>query len=521
VIPMEEMNLHLTGDIHAVAAANNLVAAALDARMFHERAQSDEALLRRLCPPQAPDGKRPFAPVMLRRLQKLGISKTDASELTPEEAKAFARLDVDPEAVLWRRVVDINDRFLRGITVGRGAEERGQERETGFDIAVASEVMAVLALADGPRDMRERLGRMIVARSRAGGDAVTADDLGLGGALAVLLKDAIRPTLLQTLEGTPVLVHAGPFANIAHGNSSVVADQVALKLVGPDGFVVTEAGFGADIGLEKFMNIKCRASGLAPDAAVIVATVRALKMHGGGPPVSAGTPLPQAYKQEGVELVTKGCENLARHVRNTAAYGVPVVVAINKFATDTPAELEAVRQAALAAGATDAVVAEHHAFGGAGAVALAEAVIKACEGQKEKSGGAAGGGQSTGGGLQFLYDLEQPLKAKIEAIARSYGASSVSYTPEAEAALARCDAMGLSKLPVCMAKTQYSFSSDPAAKGAPEGFVLPVRDVRASAGAGFVYPLVGAMVTMPGLPTRPCFYDIDLDPETGRVIGLS
>lgn len=399
VIPMEEMNLHLTGDIHAVAAANNLVAAALDARVFHEKAQSDEALLRRLCPVDPKTGKRPFAPVMRRRLAKLGIDKDDAGDLTPEECRAFARLDVDPDAVLWRRVVDVNDRFLRGVTVGKGAEERGQERETGFDIAVASEVMAVLALADGPADMRERLGRMIVARSRAG-DAVTADDLGLGGALAVLLKDAIRPTLLQTLEGTPVLVHAGPFANIAHGNSSVVADQVALKLVGPEGFVVTEAGFGADIGLEKFMNIKCRASGLAPDAAVIVATVRALKMHGGGPPVSAGTPLPAAYREENVALVEAGCANLARHVRNTARYGAPVIVAINRFATDAPAELEAVRRAALAAGAADAVVAEHHAFGGAGAVALAEAVIKACEGGASKAG------------VKYLYELEQPIKVR-------------------------------------------------------------------------------------------------------------
>jgi formate--tetrahydrofolate ligase len=562
VIPMESINLHLTGDIHAVTAANNLVAAALDARMFHERAQSDEALLRRLCPPDPKTGKRPFAPVMLRRLRKLNIAKDDAADLTLEEAKAFARLDVDPDAVLWRRVVDVNDRFLRGITVGRGPEERGQERETGFDIAVASEVMAVLALADGPKDMRERLGRMIVARSR-GGEGVTADDLGLGGALAVLLKDAVRPTLLQTLEGTPVLVHAGPFANIAHGNSSVVADQVALKLVGEEGFVVTEAGFGADIGLEKFMNIKCRASGLAPDASVIVATVRALKMHGGGPPVSAGSPLPAAYREEDVALVERGCENLARHVKNTAAYGAPVVVAINRFATDTPAELEAVRKAAIEAGAADAVVAEHHALGGAGAVALAEAVVKATEGRAGKAG------------VNYLYDVQQPIKvrgfvclfvvllvgrrgrgerekqerekhkltkrqkktttnsprkpkknktkqkAKIEAIAKSYGAADVSYTPEAEAAVARCDAMGLSNLPVCMAKTQYSFSSDAAKKGAPQGFTLPVRDVRASAGAGFVYPLVGSMVTMPGLPTRPCFYDIDLDADTGRVIGLS
>eukprot|EP00878_Enallax_costatus_P016378 GHUV01017179.1.p1 GENE.GHUV01017179.1~~GHUV01017179.1.p1 ORF type:complete len:479 (+),score=140.05 GHUV01017179.1:157-1593(+) len=337
VIPMEELNLHLTGDIHAITAANNLLAAAIDARMFHEAAQKDEALFRRLCPADK-TGKRKFAPVMLGRLQRLGINKTDPDDLTPEEVSRFVRLDIDPEAVSWRRVVDINDRFLRGITVGQGPEERGMERKTGYDISVASEIMAVLALATDLADMRSRLGRMVVAADRKG-QPVTADDLGVGGALTVLMKDAVEPTVMQTLEATPVFVHAGPFANIAHGNSSVVADQIGLKLVGPDGFVITEAGFGADIGLEKFMNIKCRASGLKPDAAVIVATVRALKMHGGGPPVVAGTPLPHAYLTPDVELVTKGCSNLVRHIENTSKYGVPVLVAINAFATDSPGEL--------------------------------------------------------------------------------------------------------------------------------------------------------------------------------------
>eukprot|EP00879_Flechtneria_rotunda_P027022 GHRR01028880.1.p1 GENE.GHRR01028880.1~~GHRR01028880.1.p1 ORF type:complete len:475 (+),score=124.22 GHRR01028880.1:157-1581(+) len=334
VIPMEELNLHLTGDIHAISAANNLLAAAIDARMFHESAQKDEALFRRLCPTDK-HGKRHFVPVMLDRLRRLGIDKTNPDDLIPEEVSKFVRLDIDPNAVTWRRVVDINDRFLRGITVGQGPEERGQERKTGFDIAVASEIMAVLALATDLADMRQRLGRMIVATDTKG-QPVTADDLGVGGALTVLLKDAIEPTIMQTLESTPVLVHAGPFANIAHGNSSVVADQMGLKLVGAHGYVVTEAGFGADIGLEKFINIKCRASGLTADCAVIVATVRALKMHGGGPPVVAGTPLPHAYLNADVDLLKAGCSNLTRHIENTRKYGIPVVVAINAFATDSP-----------------------------------------------------------------------------------------------------------------------------------------------------------------------------------------
>ena len=403
-------------------------------------------------------------------------------------------------------MVDTNDRFLRGVTVGRGPEERGQERDTGFDIAVASEIMAVLALARDLRDMRERLGRMVVAYSRAG-EPVTADDVGVGGALAVLCKDAVHPTLMQTLEETPVLVHGGPFANIAHGNSSIVADRVALKLAGADGYVVTEAGFGADIGLEKFMNIKCRASGLRPDACVIVATVRALKNHGGGPPVVPGTPLPPEYKEENVELVRGGMCNLERHIRNTAAFGVPVVVALNRFASDTDAEIAAVLAGAKAAGAFDAVVCTHHAHGGAGAVALGEAVIAACREPTD---------------FRFTYPSDAPIKAKIEAIATQlYGAAGVSYSEQAEAQIALFEAQGFGGLPVCMAKTQYSFSHEAARKGAPEGFTLPIRDVRCSAGAGFVFPLVGTMMTMPGLPTRPCFYDIDIDFETGKIVGLS
>ena len=355
-----------TGDIHAITAANNLMAAAIDARMFHESTQSDKGLFNRLCPADK-DKNRVFAKVMLKRLKKLGIEKTNPNDLTPEEVSKFVRLDLDPALITWKRTLDVNDRFLRKITVGQGPDEKGMTRETGFDIAVASEIMAVLALTTSMGDMRERLGNMVVGTSRAG-DPVTADDLGIGGALTVLMKDAIHPTLMQTLEGTPVLVHAGPFANIAHGNSSIVADQIALKLVGPGGFVVTEAGFGADIGTEKFMNIKCRYSGLTPQCAVIVATVRALKMHGGGPDVVAGKPLDHAYKTENVELVRRGCVNLVKHIENTKVYGVNVVVAVNAFATDTDEELEAVRQASLAAGALDAVICTHFAHGGAGAV---------------------------------------------------------------------------------------------------------------------------------------------------------
>ncbi|KAJ4760184.1 Formate--tetrahydrofolate ligase [Rhynchospora pubera] len=505
VIPMDEFNLHLTGDIHAITAANNLLAAAIDTRIFHEASQSDKALFNRLCPPNK-EGKRTFADIMHRRLKKLGISKTNPEDLTPDEIKRFARLDIDPQSITWRRVMDVNDRFLRKITIGQGPEEKGMVRETGFDISVASEIMAVLALTTSLGDMRERLGNMVIGNSKSG-EPITADDLGVGGALTVLMKDAINPTLMQTLEGTPVLVHAGPFANIAHGNSSIVADKIALKLVGKNGFVVTEAGFGADIGTEKFMNIKCRYSGLVPQCAVIVATIRALKMHGGGPEVVAGKPLDKAYTSENVALVEAGCVNLAKHIENTKGYGVSVVVAINKFATDSDAEMNVVREAALRAGAFDAVICTHHAHGGKGAVDLGIAVQKACESQSQP--------------LKFLYPLDISIKEKIEAIAKSYGASGVEYSEEAEKQIELYTKQGFSGLPICMAKTQYSFSHIASLKGAPTGFNIPIRDVRASIGAGFIYPLVGTMSTMPGLPTRPCFFDIDVDIATGKVRGLS
>lgn len=505
VIPMDEFNLHLTGDIHAITAANNLLAAAIDTRMFHESTQSDTALFNRLCPPNKL-GHRTFNDVMHRRLKKLGINKKFPEDLTPEEVKRFVRLDVDPDTITWRRVMDVNDRFLRKITVGQGVDEKGMVRETGFDISVASEIMAVLALTDSLSDMRDRLGKMVIGNSKSG-EPVSADDLGLGGALSVLMKDAINPTLMQTLEGTPVFVHAGPFANIAHGNSSIVADKIALKLVGPGGFVVTEAGFGCDIGIEKFMNIKCRYSGLRPQCVVIVATVRALKMHGGGPVVVAGKPLDRAYVSENVGLVEEGCANLARHVKIVKGYGVNVVVAVNRFSSDTEAEILAVRRAALAAGAYGAVVCSHFAHGGKGAIDLGMVVQKACESATEP--------------FKFLYPLDASIKDKIEAIATSYGASGVEYSEQAEKQIKMYSKQGFAGLPICMAKTQYSFSDNPAAKGAPSGFVLPIRDVRASIGAGFIYPLVGSMSTMPGLPTRPCFYDIDLDVTNGKVKGLS
>ncbi len=501
VIPMEDFNLHLTGDIHAITAANNLLAAALDARIFHEAEQDDEKLFNALCPKDK-KGKRRFSGPMLRRIKKLGIAKTDPETLTPEERKRFARLDIDPNAITWRRVVDTNDRFLRDITIGQGPEEKGMTRRTGFDITVASEIMAILALTTDLADMRERLGRIVIGVSKAG-EAVTAEDLGAAGAMTVLMKDAIKPTLMQSLEGTPVFVHAGPFANIAHGNSSIIADRIALKLAD---YVVTESGFGADIGMEKFLDIKCRYSGLKPNCVVLVATVRALKMHGGGPRVVAGKPLDAAYTDENLELLKKGLPNMQHHIKNVLKFGVPVVVAVNSFASDTPAEVELVRKAAVEAGAEDAVVCTHWMDGGKGAKALGELVVKTVEKPTK---------------FKFLYPLEWSIKQKIEILAKQiYGADGVEYSPEAEKKIALYTRLGFDKLPINMAKTHLSLSHDPALKGVPKGYKFPIRDIRASVGAGFLYPLAGEMRTMPGLPTRPVFYDVDLDLKTGRVIGL-
>ena len=501
VVPMEDFNLHLTGDIHAITAANNLLAAAIDARIFHESTQTDEKLFNALCPPDK-EGNRKFTISMLHRLKKLGIDRTNPDDLTPAERSRFARLDIDPDGITWRRVVDTNDRFLREIEIGLGPEEKGMTRRTGFDITVASEIMAILALTTDLADMRARFGRIVIGTNRAG-EAITAEDLGVAGAMTVLMKDAIKPTLMQTLEGTPVFVHAGPFANIAHGNSSIIADKIALKLAD---YVVTESGFGADIGMEKFFDVKCRYSGLIPQVVVMVATVRALKMHGGGPKVVAGKPLDHAYTQENLDLLRAGLGNLQHHIKNALRFGVSVVVAVNSFKDDTPAEVELVRQAAIEAGAEDAVVARHWMEGGEGAIMLAEAVVKAAEKPTN---------------FKFLYPLEWTIKQKIEIICKEiYGADGVDYLPEAEAKIELYTKLGFDKLPMNMAKTHLSLSHDPALKGVPKGYRIPIRDIRASVGAGFLYPLLGEMRTMPGLPTRPVFYDVDLDLKTGRVLGL-
>jgi methylenetetrahydrofolate dehydrogenase (NADP+)/methenyltetrahydrofolate cyclohydrolase/formyltetrahydrofolate synthetase len=395
----------------------------------------------------------------------------------------------------------VNDRELRKVVLGLGDRVDGFPREAGFDIAVASEVMAILALTSGLKDMRARLARIVIGQNRAG-EPVTAQDLGVAGAMTVLMKDAIMPNLMQTLEGTPAFVHAGPFANIAHGNSSIIADQIALKLAD---YVVTESGFGADIGMEKFFDIKCRYSGLVPNVVVMVSTVRALKMHGGGPKVVAGRPLDTAYTEENLPLLEKGGANLAKNISIARLFGIPVVVAINRFQYDTPAEIALVKKIAEEAGAYAAVPSNHWAEGGKGAVELAEAVIDACQQPNDFS---------------FLYPLELSIKEKIETIAsKVYGADGVDYSPLAEQQIAAYEKAGFGDLPMCMAKTHLSISHDPAWKGVPKGFVLPIREVRASVGAGFIYPLCGEMRTMPGLPSRPVFLQVDLDDE-GKVVGL-
>jgi len=461
IVPMEDFNLHLTGDIHAIGAAHNLIAAAIDARMMHERNNSDAAW----------------------------------------EKKGLKKLNINPYSITWNRVVDVNDRELRHIAVGLGGKGDGFPRESGFDITVASELMAILALATDLKDLRERIGKIVIGYSWDK-EPVTTEDLGVAGAAAVLMKDTVKPNLMQTLEGQPAFVHAGPFANIAHGNSSIIADRIALKLAD---YVVTESGFGADIGMEKFFDIKCRYSGLIPDAVVLVATIRALKMHGGGPKVVAGKPLDPAYREENLELLEKGCANLVANIEIARTFGVPVVVAINTFTDDSPAEVALVKRAAREAGAFDAVLSDHWSNGGAGATDLAKAVIAACEEPSD---------------FKFLYPLDWSIEKKIETIAtRIYKAAKVEFSSQAKQQIATYEKSGFGKLPICMAKTHLSLSHDPALKGAPTGFTLPIREVRASVGAGFIYPLCGEMRTMPGLPSVPAFMGIDLD-EAGEVVGL-
>lgn len=448
VLPMTDLNLHLTGDAHAVTAAHDLCAAFIDNALHHR-----------------------------------------------------SPIDLDPYAVTWRRVLDISDRALRDVVIGLGGRTGGVPRETGFDITSASELMAVLALADGLRDLRARIGRIVVGYDRAG-EPVTAEALKVAGAMTVLMRDTVMPNLLQNMEGGPVFVHAGPFGNIAHGNSSIIADRIALKLAD---YTVTEAGFGADMGFEKFCDIKCRTSGLAPDCAVLVCTVRGLKAHSGRYDVKPGHPLDPRLASEDLEAVELGVSNLVKQIENVTAFGIPCVVAINHFPTDTEAEHAFIRAAALKAGAIDAVTHTLHADGGAGGVALADAVAHAC---------------ATRASFRLAYrDTDSP-EVKIETIARRvYGASGVEFSKDAQRSLARFEKMGFSDLPVCMAKTHLSLSHDPDRKGAPTGWVLPVRDVRLSAGAGFLYALCGDIMTMPGLPSRPAGENVDIDAD-GRIVGL-
>jgi formate--tetrahydrofolate ligase len=449
VVPMETLNLHLTGDFHAVTAAHNMLSAVLDNHLF----QGNEC-------------------------------------------------GIDPHNITWRRVMDVNDRVLRNVIVGLGSHMDGIPRQTGFDITAASEVMAIFALARSVPEMRERMGRIVVGYTHSG-KPVTAEDIGGAGSMAVIMRDAMAPNLLQTCENTPVLVHAGPFGNIAHGNSSVVADLIGIHA---GEYLITEAGFGADMGAEKFFDIKCRASGLRPDAAVMVATIRALKMHGGVGRIVAGKPLDPALLAENVEAVHAGGANLAKQIENVLLFNVPVVVAINAFPTDTPAEIAAVREVALAAGATDAVLANHWADGGAGAQDLARAVWAAAE------IGASD--------FRLLYPDDASLISKIEAIAtKVYGADGVDLLPAAAKQLAQYEALGFGNLPICVAKSQYSLSHDAALKGRPTGFRVPIREVRLSAGAGFITVLAGEMRTMPGLPSRPGGENIDID-AAGNIVGL-
>ncbi len=450
VIPMEDINLHFTGDMHAVTSAHNLCAAMADNH--------------------------------LQKGNTLGFDITSG---------------------MIGRALDVNDRALRDITIGLGGKDNGIPRQSFFDITAASEVMAILCLATDLHDLRKRLGRMICGFTKTG-EAITADAIGAAGAMTALLKDAIQPNLVQTLEGTATIMHGGPFANIAHGNNTNVADIVALKMAD---YVVTESGFGADMGAEKLYNIKCRAMGITPDCAVLVATVKALKMHGGGFQAVPGKKLSvDVWGKPNPDAVRIGCSNMVKHIENIKLHGLPVVVALNKFEQDTPEEIEIVRKAAMEAGAFDVALSEVHAKGGEGGAELAKAVVRACDEAKTD--------------FRHLYDLDMSIKDKIETIAtKIYGADGVYYEPAANSAINKYNKLGLDKLPVCMAKTHLSLSHDPNLKGRPTGFEIPIRDVRLSAGAGFIYPILGKMMTMPGLPSHPAAMDIDID-ENGAIQGL-
>ncbi len=449
VVPMEQFNLHLTGDIHAIGAAHNLLAAMIDNHLHHGN-----------------------------------------------------KLDIDPYSIRWPRVLDISDRALRNVVVGLGAKGDGPPRQVGFDITVASEVMAVLSLASDLHDLRARLGRIVIGQ-RKDGTPVTAEDLKAAGAMTVLLREALKPNLLQTLENSPALVHCGPFANIAHGNSSIMADRVALSRAD---YVVTESGFGADIGFEKFVHIKSRVSGVTPDAVVLVATIRALKAHSGRYKIVAGKPLDPALLTANPDAVLQGCVNLRAQIANAAIYGRPVVVALNRFPTDHAEEIAVVTQVAQEAGAFATVESQVFADGGAGGDALAAAVEQAC---------------AQSGEFRYLYDLSWSLTKKIETLTSTiYGASSVEYSSEARKQLERYEKQGYGNLPICMAKTQYSLSHDASKIGAPRDYAFPIREVRLAAGAGFIYPLAGDMRTMPGLPATPGAERIDIDAD-GNTIGLS
>ncbi len=470
VLPMEKMNLHLTGDMHAVGIAHNLLSAAIDNRIYHEDRLSDEKL----------------------------------SEID------LKRLSIDPYSISWKRVLDVNDRTLRHLVLGLGKKSDGRPRESSFEITAASEIMAILALVNGNdrlsvlQDLRKRLGRVIIGMSKEK-KPIMAEDLKVAGAMAVLLRETIEPNLLQTLTGSPAFVHAGPFANIAHGNSSIIADRIALKLAG-NGYVITEAGFGADCGLEKFMNIKCRTLGVKPDCIVMVASVRALKLHGGGPKIRSGRPLDTVYRSEEKALLKKGLPNLQANIEIAKQFNLPVVVAINHFHTDTAAEIEIIRKAALEYGAFAAVVSKAWTKGGAGTSELAEAVVTAC---KEPNH------------FDYLYPLNLSIKDKIESIGkRIYGAGGVNYDYIADQKIKQYSKNGFENLPVCMAKTQFSLSHDPSLRGAPRDFILPIKDIDLSNGAGFLTPICGDIQTMPGLPGRPAFMDVDIDMKSGEIKGL-